>query len=223
MRLDGVRIGAPDPSDAAARYATLLGVDPTDAGDGRRRFQLERGAVEIEPGDSGLHAVCFSPEGADERWPDDRDAYHGVDVAIVPPRAAVAPARAADAAVAIDHVVIFTASPERAIALWRDRLGLRLAFDREFPERRLRLLFLRSGGMTLELACALPAPAEAGPDRLYGVSYRVPDLASRRASLLAAGVDVSEIRPGHKPGTRVASVKSGTAEVPTLLLEAEPR
>jgi catechol 2,3-dioxygenase-like lactoylglutathione lyase family enzyme len=223
MRLDGVRIGAADVPDAAARYATLLGVEPVDGADGRRRFQLERGAVEIEPGEPGLRAVCFVPEGADDRWPEDRDAYHGVDVAIVPPRAAAATARAADAAIAIDHVVVFTPSPERAIALWRDRLGLRLAFDREFPERRLRLVFLRSGGMTLELACALPAPAEAGPDRLYGVSYRVPDLASRRATLLAAGVDVSDIRPGHKAGTRVASVKSGTADVPTLLLEAEPR
>jgi hypothetical protein len=69
----------------------------------------------------------------------------------------------------------------------------------------------------------VPAPAERdGPDRFYGVSYRVRDLGARREALLAAGFDVSEIRPGNKAGTRVASVRSGTADVPTLLLEHEP-
>src|SRR5262249_58895996 len=88
---------------------------------------------------------------------------------------------------AIDHVVVNTADPERAIALWRDRVGLRLALDREFPARHLRLLFFRSGGITLEYACPLPAGAAAsGDDRLHGVSYRVTDLVARRDRLLAA-------------------------------------
>ncbi len=34
-----------------------------------------------------------------------------------------------------------------------------------------------------------------------------------------AGVDVSEIRMGMRPGTSVCTVRSGTAGVPTLLLE----
>ena len=92
----------------------------------------------------------------------------------------------APTAIAIDHVVVHTTAPERAIALWRDRMGLRLALDREFPARHLRLLFFRSGGITLEYASPLPArdDAPAGDDRLHGVSYRVTDLsrASRAAS-----------------------------------------
>ena len=81
-------------------------------------------------------------------------------------------------------------------------------------------MFFRSGGLTLEFATPLPVPSEPpGPDRLHGVSYRVPDLEARRAALLAAGLDVSEIRPGNKAGTRVATVRSGTEGVPTLLLE----
>jgi len=120
---------------------------------------------------------------------------------------------------AIDHVVVHTTAPERAIAVWRDRAGLRLALDREFADRGLRLLFFRSGGITLEYACAIGANAATGPDRFYGVSYRVPQLQPWRTRLLAAGVDVSESRRGMRPGTSVCTVRSRTAGVPTLLLE----
>ena len=34
-----------------------------------------------------------------------------------------------------------------------------------------------------------------------------------------AGVDVSEVRTGRKPGTRVMTVRSGTCGVPTLLVQ----
>ena len=36
---------------------------------------------------------------------------------------------------------------------------------------------------------------------------------------LQAGVDVSEVRNGRKPGTRVMTVRSGTCGVPTLLVQ----
>ena len=74
--------------------------------------------------------------------------------------------------------------------------------------------------MTLEFAGSDPPPADRSePDQLYGVSYRVPDLATHRERLVAAGVDVSPVRPGMRPGTSVVTVRSGTAGVPTLLLE----
>ena len=120
---------------------------------------------------------------------------------------------------AIDHVVVQTMAPERAITLWRDRCGLRLALDREFADRGLRMLFFRSAGITLEFACPIAPSAGDWVDRLYGVSYRVPQLQQWRSRLLAAGVDVSEIRAGMRPGTSVCTVRSGTAEVRTLLLE----
>ena len=209
MELDSVQIGDADP----AVYALLLGADATPLADGVRRFQLERGAVELGPGEPGLLSIRFAgttPDG----WGD--ADFHGLRVLTSP----AAPATPAAAGVAIDHVVVQTADAERAIRLWRDRLGLRLALDRAFPERGLRLLFFRSGGITLEFATPHPAPAATdAPDRLHGVSYRVADLEARRARLLAAGVDVSEIRPGMRPGTSVATVRSGTAGVPTLLLQ----
>ena len=58
-------------------------------------------------------------------------------------------------------------------------------------------------------------------DRLWGLSWRVPNADAARARLAAEGVDVSEVRPGRKPGTRVVSVKDGTCGVPTLLIEPE--
>jgi hypothetical protein len=36
---------------------------------------------------------------------------------------------------------------------------------------------------------------------------------------MAGGLDVSEVRTGRRPGTRVMTVKSGTSGVPTLLIE----
>jgi hypothetical protein len=50
----------------------------------------------------------------------------------------------------------------------------------------------------------------------------VPDAQAARARLQAAGLDVSEVRGGRKPGTRVLTLRDGTCGVPTLLLERGP-
>jgi hypothetical protein len=47
----------------------------------------------------------------------------------------------------------------------------------------------------------------------------VPDAEAARARLAQAGFDVSEVRAGRKPGTRVLTLRDGTCSVPTLLLE----
>jgi hypothetical protein len=81
-------------------------------------------------------------------------------------------------------------------------------------------VFLRVGGVTVELAQPLrDATQPPETDRLWGISWRVPDAEAARARLAAAGLDVSPVRPGRKPDTRVISVKDGTCGVPTLLIE----
>ena len=208
MELAGVEIAAPD----AAAYEMLLGIAPVPRAGGGWRFALERGTVDLVPGDGRLRALRFVGDAAGA------DDFHGLPVKIGPPDGTSAGATG----VAIDHVVVRTPDADRAIRLWRDRVGLRLALDRAFPERGLRLVFFRSGGMTLELATGHPAAEPLdGPDVLHGVSYRVADLAGRRERLLAAGVDVSPIRVGMRPGTSVATVRSGTSGVPTLLLQVD--
>src|SRR6266853_2097811 len=82
-----------------------------------------------------------------------------------------------------------------------------------------RLLFFRCGNLIVEVAHDLKSGVGDGPDRLWGLSWRVPDAEAARARLAAAGLDVSEVRPGRKPGTRVLTLRDGTCGVPTLLLE----
>ena len=123
---------------------------------------------------------------------------------------------------AMDHVVVATADPERAAALYGARLGLDMALDRSHPEWG-RLMFFRCGDLIVEVTHR-PAKernksgAEA-LDRLRGLCWRVADIDATHARLIAAGVDVSEVRTGRKPGTRVMTVRSGTSGVPTLLVQ----
>lgn len=221
MEFDSVQIGAADGA-AAQAYEVLLGVPAARAPNGTRRFQLQHGAVELEPGAPGLRSMRFTAgtEAEHTRW--QADSFHGLRVSVTAATTQPPPATTADGVQAIDHVVIHTPDPDRAIALWRDQVGLRLALDRAFPKRGLRLVFFRSSGVTLEFAGPLPAPTDrSGPDLLYGIAYRVQQLGTCRARLLAAGLDISELRPGHKSGTTVATVRS--LDVPTLLIEDPSR
>jgi hypothetical protein len=40
---------------------------------------------------------------------------------------------------------------------------------------------------------------------------------------VADGVEVSEVRTGRKPGTRVMTVRSGTCGVPTLIVQSSAK
>ena len=219
MLFDSVQVGAADLSAAVRDLRLLLGRDGSPCR-GLHRFALERGAVEIVPGDAGVRSLRFRPEpGEAQPWAQGREAYHGLEV-LTDGEADAAPlAIAPDVPHAIDHVVIQSPDLDRAVRLWRDRLGMRLALDRDFPQRGLRLLFFRSGGVTLEFSGALGANPGEGPDRLWGIAYQVADLAACRERLASAGVDVGGIRPGQKRGTLVATAKSHTLGVPTLLIQ----
>lgn len=119
---------------------------------------------------------------------------------------------------AMDHVVVATTDPERAAALYGARLGLDMALDRSHPDWG-RLMFFRCGDLIVEVAHRPGKEATSGPDRLHGISWRIANIDATRARLAASGLDVSEVRTGRRPGTRVMTVKSGTCGVPTLLIE----
>jgi catechol 2,3-dioxygenase-like lactoylglutathione lyase family enzyme len=124
---------------------------------------------------------------------------------------------------ALDHVVIATAEPERAAALYGARLGLDMALDRSHPDWG-RLMFFRCGDLIVEVVQRpKDTTVDRAHDRLWGLSWRVADIDATRARLLAAGIDVSEVRAGRKPGTRVVSVRNGTCGIHTLLLERTAR
>jgi catechol 2,3-dioxygenase-like lactoylglutathione lyase family enzyme len=126
---------------------------------------------------------------------------------------------------AMDHVVVGTADPEHAAALYGARLGLDMALDRSHPDWG-RLMFFRCGDLIVEVAHRQgkePREPATVPDKLRGLCWRVADVDATRARLLDAGVDVSEARAGRKPGTRVMTVRNGTCGVPTLLVQRTPR
>ena len=124
----------------------------------------------------------------------------------------------------LDHVVVSSPELEASRQRYGEQLGLRLALDRAFPERGLRMLFFRIAGVTVEVVGSLRRPPNPdAPEAFGGLAWRCGDLEAQRKRLLAAGLDVSEIRAGFKPGTRVCTVRSGTLEVPTLLIEPAPR
>jgi catechol 2,3-dioxygenase-like lactoylglutathione lyase family enzyme len=120
----------------------------------------------------------------------------------------------------LDHVVIRSGDPERTIALLAGRLGLELRLDRSNSAWGTRLLFFRCGDLVVEVSHDLAAGITDAPDSLWGVTWRVPDVAASHARLEAAGVPVSPLRVGRKPGTRLFTIRDHAAGVPTAFIGA---
>jgi catechol 2,3-dioxygenase-like lactoylglutathione lyase family enzyme len=118
----------------------------------------------------------------------------------------------------LDHIVVRTPNPERAIAFYAGRLGLDLRLDRSNPKWGARLLFFRCGDLVVEIAHDLKKGVSDEPDQLWGLSWRVPDIGAAHRRLKAAGLEVTEPRDGRRPGSQVCSVKNGTEGVPTILI-----
>lgn len=115
----------------------------------------------------------------------------------------------------LDHIVVRTPDAERAAALYGARLGLDMRLDREVAGRRL--MFFRCGDAVVEIVH--DTSIDNGLDRFWGLSWRVADADATRARLAQAGLDVSDVRAGLKPGTRVFTVRDKTCGVPTLMIE----
>jgi catechol 2,3-dioxygenase-like lactoylglutathione lyase family enzyme len=220
---------------SADAYETLLGRRAVDG-----RLQTGNVGLTFGAGGGGLSSMVFAASDLDkaarllerravpsERQGDrlvlSRAATHGVPIELCESkeRAAPSPLAGSDDAAAIsalDHIVVRTANPERAIAFYAGRLGLDLRLDRSNPAWGSRLLFFRCGDLVVEIAHDLRKGVSDGPDHLWGLSWRTPDIAKANARLKAAGIDVSEPRDGRRPGSQVFTVKNHTEGVPTLVI-----
>jgi len=127
----------------------------------------------------------------------------------------------ADAVAGADHVVVRSQDADGAVALYGGRLGLDLRLDRANEAWGARQMFFACGGMTVEIGSPFkPDPARAGErDILGGLAWRVADPHAAQARLAAAGIDVSEVRKGRKPGTDVFTVRAGVPGTPYLMLK----
>jgi catechol 2,3-dioxygenase-like lactoylglutathione lyase family enzyme len=251
--LDHIVVAAASLEAAVADYEVVLDrrADRPDAGRGAPRASIQLANVRLELASAGagdgLSALAFAvadlgkAEQLLERRalpPSRSDDGHVLRIAsevthrvplLLVERApeAISPSQASgeeDATVTgLDHIVIRSPNPERAVALYAGRLGLSLRLDRSEPAWGMRLLFFRCGDLVVEVAHDLKAGIGDGPDRLWGLSWRVPDIAKAHARMRAAGIGVSDLRVGRRPHTRVFTAKSHTAGVPTLVIGADPR
>ena len=87
------------------------------------------------------------------------------------------------------------------------RLGLSLRLDRSEPKWSARLLFFRCGDLVVEVVHDLESGLGAGPDRLWGRSWRVPDVVKAHARRCRASVEVCDIRKGRPPELRMELAK----------------
>ncbi len=120
---------------------------------------------------------------------------------------------------ALDHLVINTNNPDRTLGLFGAKLGLRLALDQTFEDWGARLIFFRTGGLTVEIAHRLDASSDTNkPDTLWGLTWCVANIEAAHKRLTETGLDVSDIRDGRKPGSHVFTLRDGTMNVPTLFI-----
>ena len=117
----------------------------------------------------------------------------------------------------LDHVVINTNDADGFINIYQDIFNIRLALDRIIEHWKSRMLFFRLNKTTIEV---IEKKDRKDPnDSLWGLAWEVESIKDAHERLVSKGVEVTEIKKGLKENTLVATVKSHTHNVPTLLIE----
>ena len=117
----------------------------------------------------------------------------------------------------LDHVVINTNNADSFIEIYRDVFKIRLALDKTIEHWNSRMLFFRLNKTTIEV---IERPNNEKPtDALWGLAWEVESIEDTHKRLVSEGVEVSDIKGGLKENTLVATVKSHTHNVPTLIIQ----
>lgn len=117
----------------------------------------------------------------------------------------------------LDHVVINTNDADGFINIYQDIFNIRLALDRIIEHWKSRMLFFRVNKTTIEV---IEKKDRKDPnDSLWGLAWEVESIKDAHERLVSKGVEVTEIKKGLKENTLVATIKSHTHNVPTLLIE----
>lgn len=154
-----------------------------------------------------------------------REVGHGVGLTFVKPKTPCPKSKVIAEApmIGLDLVVLSTPEPDRAAALYGARLGLPMVLDRRPPaEGGSRLMQFSCDTLMLEVTHNPQTHPAGSPDRVWGISWEVADADATRARLAGAGFNVSEVKIGAKPGTRVFTLRNGACGVPTLVMQRMP-
>ena len=117
----------------------------------------------------------------------------------------------------LDHVVINTNDADGFIDIYKDVFNIRLALDKFVDEWKSRMLFFRLNKTTIEVI--EKKNDEEPKDSLWGLSWEVDNIEEAHERLEKAGVEITPIKKGIKENTMVATIKSHTHNVPTLLIQ----
>jgi len=117
----------------------------------------------------------------------------------------------------LDHVVINTQDADSFISIYRDVYKIRLALDKTIEHWKRRMLFFRTNETTIEVIEDKDKKESA--DELWGLAWEVDSIEDAHKRLVCSDVEVTPIKEGLKKGTLVATIKSHTCNVPTLLIE----
>jgi catechol 2,3-dioxygenase-like lactoylglutathione lyase family enzyme len=117
----------------------------------------------------------------------------------------------------LDHVVINTNNADSFIEIYRDVFKIRLALDKTIEHWNSRMLFFRLNKTTIEVVER--SNNEKPKDTLWGLAWEVESIEDTHKRLVSEGVEVSDIKAGLKENTLVATVKSHTHNVPTLIIQ----
>ena len=117
----------------------------------------------------------------------------------------------------LDHVVINTNDADGFINVYKDTFNIRLALDKFVDEWKSRMLFFRLNKTTIEVI--EKKNDEEPKDSLWGLSWEVDNIEEAHKRLEKAGVEITPIKKGIKENTIVATIKSHTHNVPTLLIQ----
>ena len=117
----------------------------------------------------------------------------------------------------LDHVVINTNDADGFIEIYKDIFNIRLALDKTIEHWQKRMLFFRLNKTTIEV---IEQEDDLPPsDKMWGLAWDVKDIKKAHQRLSNEGIEVTPIQKRAKEKTLVATVKSHTQNVPTLLIQ----
>ena len=117
----------------------------------------------------------------------------------------------------LDHLVINTNDANGFINIYKDVFNIRLALDKVIEHWKSRMLFFRVNKTTIEVIER--KNEDDSQDNLWGLAWEVESIEEAYNRLISEGIDVTPIKEGLKENTLVATIKSHTHNVPTLLIE----